>query len=270
MTTFIATKPRSSDRGLSKFGRSPTARRYPDRKVVGRFIHMGQSRYSGLFRKIDQRLSNFYALFPTTYLGILRRVFEPFLSHPEKEYSVLDLACGDGSATGFMGLPRNFHIYGVELYRPYVDLARKSGIYTQVYQHDIRTFLTSQKYDIIIASHVIEHLSAAAGQKLIASLFKHARKMILVATPIGDLPQGTYDGNYLQIHRSRWSVADFRNHGFHVKSQGMKFLWQNRNVGLDFGLFSYIFFLISFLLSPLLLIKPEWGTYMICYRYLDE
>lgn len=229
--------------------------------------HMGQSKYSKIFRGIDNSLLGIYKLFPTTYVGILKRIINPLLKDPQRTFEVLDLACGDGTATQLLGLPSNFKITGVDLHDPYIQLAKKSGIYNQVIKHDVRTFLKTKKYDVIIASHVIEHLEKNEAMDLIKKISAHATKLALIATPIGELPQEEYDNNSLQIHRSQFSVQDFYSLGFKVKSQGVKFLWKNENVGLKYGLFSYAFFLVSFILSPLLILRPEWGTYMICYRY---
>lgn len=225
---------------------------------------MGKSKSTDALHRIDDALIGLYTLIPTTYYGILHSILNPFINN-HKRYTVLDLACGDGYTTQKMLLPKKFIIDGVELHKPYAQIARNRGIYRKVYSHDIRTFLKKQKYDIIIASHVIEHLSKSEGRKLMETMLKHANEMVIIATPIGELPQDTYDNNRLQIHKSQWFVPDFTKKGFKVRSQGVKFIWGNGNVILNWGIFSYFFFFLSTLLSPLLIFKPELGTYMICY-----
>lgn len=184
----------------------------------------------------------------------------------EKTMTVLDLGCGDGSAVEFLGLPENFEMIDVDIFEPYLKLAKRRGIYKKLVKADIREFYPKEKFDIVLASHVLEHLEKNDGLKLIKKIEKFSKKRVIIACPIGDLPQEEYDNNPFQVHRSSWTVNEMKNLGYEVRSQGLKALWGNENVVLKYGLFSYILFPISILSFPVLLLKPELGTYMICVK----
>jgi hypothetical protein len=54
---------------------------------------------------------------------------------------------------------------------------------------------------------------------------KWAKKKIIIFTPNGFLRQEECDGNILQIHKSGWTVKEFREFGFKVYGvNGLKFL----------------------------------------------
>ena len=233
--------------------------------MVSRMDRMGEEGTNLLVTKIDNILMSFYKKLPFTYLGILRKSFGKYL-HTSDQITLLDLGCGDGTMLERLELPGNFVITGVDIFEPYLKIAKRKGIYKRLIKRDARLFNSRNKFDIVLASHVLEHLTKTQGIKFIKKLENLACKSVIIATPIGDLPQDEYDSNPNQIHQSEWSVLEFKDMGYKINSQGLKLLWGNQNIVKEYGIFSYVFFLISTLSQPLLRIFPNLGTYMICYK----
>lgn len=227
--------------------------------------YMGKDGSSDIMRKIDKSLLWIYKLLPFTYLGIYRKNFDDIKKESGK-ITVLDLGCGDGLATKSLGFTKSFKITGVDIFEPYLKLAREKGIYKKLIKKDVRTINLNQKYDMVIANHILEHLDKPDGKKFIERIEKIAKKRIIIACPIGNLPQGEYDENPFQLHKSRWTVKEMKKMGYRVQSQGLKILWGNENVVAKYGILSYSLFVLSAILSPVLYFFPERGTYMICIK----
>lgn len=202
---------------------------------------------------------------PFTYVGIVRAAFGEMLLMKRK-ISVLDLGCGDGSNVWNLNLPKNFEITGVDIFKPYLELAKKRGIYKKLIRGDVMRINTRRKFDIVIASHILEHFEKSRAIKFLIKAEALASKKVIIVTPIGEHPQESYDNNKYQEHKSSWEVSEMKNLGYKVKAQGLKFLWGNADVIVKYNIFSYLFFMLSNLLYPILLIKPGWGTYMICTK----
>ncbi len=202
---------------------------------------MGENRSIQIIRKIDGYLVSLYRKLPFTYLGIFRSTFSKFLEIDSK-VEVLDVGCGDGSLIYNLCLPRNFEITGVDIFKPYLDLAKKKGIYKRLIRMDVRKINFRKKFDIVLASHVIEHLTKKEGKKIIKKLEKITKKRFIVALPIGYFPHDEYDRNPYQVHKSFWAIEEMKKMGFTCKVQGIRFFWRNENIVKKYGIFSYLFF----------------------------
>lgn len=234
-------------------------------KTKRKLAYMGESDANKTMLKIDSSLMGIYRILPFTYFGMLRRAFGDFLK-AKRKIAVLDLGCGDGSATQNLALPKNFEIVGVDVFQPYLRIARMRGIYKRLIKHDVANYKPKRKYDIVISLHVLEHFSKSKGEKYLEQIEVIAKKRIIVASPIGDFPQQEYDDNPHQVHRSSWFPNEMKQKGFRIYAQGLRFLWGNENVVVKYGVLSYFLFLVSILLSPLLWFRPDLGTYMICVK----
>lgn len=233
--------------------------------MVKKISYMGEENASLWMRKIDGHLLGLYRILPFTYLGLFRSAFGDLLSSRGK-ITMLDLGCGDGSATQSLNLPDNFEITGVDIFKPYLDLAKDKGIYKKLIRTDVRSFNPRGKFDILVAAHILEHFDKSEGRKFLKKAESLAKKKVIIIIPIGEHPQETYDDNRHQEHKSSWQVIEMRDLGYSVRAHGLRALWGSENVVFKYRLFSYILFLISDLLFPLLFLKPEWGTYMICVK----
>lgn len=218
-----------------------------------------------MIKKIDKRFIFFYRILPFTYIGMVRSVFGELLK-TKSNLDMLDLGCGDGTATYNLDLPKNFKITGVEIFKPYLPLAKEKGIYAKILNKDVRKITTRDESDIVLAAHILEHLTKEEGRKFLKQVENLARKKIIIIVPIEDNPQEMYDKNQYQEHKSSWKINEMRKRGYKIKSHGLKLLWGNNNVVQKYKIFSYFLFIISDLFYPLLSIRPELGTYMICVK----
>lgn len=213
-------------------------------------------------RKIDSLLSGVYSSIPFTYYGIVKSVIGR-----GNNQTLLDCGTGDGSFMAFLNSDKQFRVTGVDVFEPYLKLAKKTGVYDKLIRQDLRKLdIKDKSYDIVFCSHVIEHLSKTEGTKLVKKLEKIAKKRVILLMPVGFFPQEEYDDNEHQEHVSEWYPEDFKKMGYKVRGQGLKAIYKNENIVEKYGLFSYFWHITSTLSQPILLLKPNWSTYMICYK----
>ena len=179
---------------------------------------------------------------PLTYLNIIWRKLD------KKAKTILDVGCGDGSLMALLNYGRRFKVTGVDLYKPYLEKAKKTKVYKKVVLEDVRKLDFGDKsFDIVFCSQVIEHLTKEEGERLIENLEKIAKKQVIITTTVGFFPYDHFegkDGNPFQTHKSRWQPEEFKE-----------------------SLHPPIFFL-SYLFSPLFYLFPKLAAYMICVKNL--
>ncbi len=138
---------------------------------------------------------------------------------------ILDVGFGRGVwgfffKTMFMGKP---HLVGVEPYKPYCDNQRKASIYDEVYNGPIQDYLRDHlatRFNVILASEVMEHLGRDNALRVVEELKKHLTPegVLIITVPDGDTPGGEgFDGNALHKHQSGFEASDFENRGFATK-----------------------------------------------------
>ena len=179
---------------------------------------------------------------PLTYLNIIWRKLD------KKAKTILDVGCGDGSLMALLNYGRRFKVTGVDLYKPYLEKAKKTKVYKKVVLEDVRKLDFGDKsFDIVFCSQVIEHLTKEEGERLIENLEKIAKKQVIITTTVGFFPYDPFEGkdeNPFQTHKSRWQPEEFKE-----------------------SLHPPIFFL-SYLFSPLFYLFPKLAAYMICVKNL--
>ena len=137
--------------------------------------------------------------------------------------SLLDVGCGFGR-WGFLAREFLDIFYGryeqdqwqlrldaVEIFPDYIK-SHHRYIYNHIFLGDIQSLLPElDKYDVIIAGDVIEHLEKDAGIVIVQQLRGLACKGLIVAIPIGNQwSQEDVFGNPNEKHRSIWQLADLR------------------------------------------------------------
>jgi len=117
---------------------------------------------------------------------------------------------------------------GVDGHRPSLEAARAKSIHHRYAQLDLRTIgdsMPARSFDAVVALDVIEHFERSEGLQLLVAMERIARKRVIVFTPNGFLPQGEFDENPWQIHRSGWTPVDFVSRGYLVHGvNGARFL----------------------------------------------
>ena len=146
--------------------------------------------------------------------------------------SLCDLGGGSGAAWGRMGMhvPRNLITRTVvDLYQPGLDKGVESGIYTNAVYSDILEYLKAQKaesFDVVLATSVIEHLDAETGVELALEMKRVAKKIAIIFTPNGFVPQPPDADNPHQEHISGWNCDQLGLLGFEFARgfNGLKYL----------------------------------------------
>lgn len=132
--------------------------------------------------------------------------------------SVLDLACGYNSLIKDINIP---HKVGVEMFSDYLDQSKEKKIHNEYIQENILTVeFPPKSYELVFCSEVIEHLEKKDGFTLLDNAEKWASKKVIITTPNGFLEQEEYDNNPLQIHKSGWTVEEFKKRGYIVYGIG--------------------------------------------------
>ena len=117
----------------------------------------------------------------------------------------------------------NCQLTGVEINDHYISLQNKLNIYDEIVPMDIRTGLTifeDNSYDIIIMSHVIEHIEKDIAFKVIKQLKRICRGRLIILCPEGNalIYNGREDIKFEHdYHLSTWRTSDFEKLGFNVK-----------------------------------------------------
>ena len=131
--------------------------------------------------------------------------------------SVLDLGCGSSSPIREIRWP--FHSVGVDIFAPAVEESRRQEIHDEYHVSnvmDIGRRFAERSVDCVIALDLIEHLEKDKGEKLIDMMETIASKKVIIFTNNGYFPQGAYDGNEWQAHRSGWSGREMQERGYRV------------------------------------------------------
>jgi hypothetical protein len=128
--------------------------------------------------------------------------------------SILDLGCGRNSRVKFVNAP--FKV-GVDAFKPYLEESRRKKVHHKYILKDITKLKMKPKsFDAVIALDAIEHLNRKDGLRLIRNMENWAKEKIIIFTPNGFVNQQEYDGNLLQLHKSGWTLDDFKKLGFKV------------------------------------------------------
>lgn len=113
-------------------------------------------------KKFEAKFLNFapyqekLALFQEKYLGLGKA-------------TILDVGCGPGNHSRYLySLNSRYNITGIDLSAKMVELARKNAPGCNFIQGDIRNLDLNQKYDAVIASFCVVHLSDSEAKGFIA------------------------------------------------------------------------------------------------------
>jgi SAM-dependent methyltransferase len=130
--------------------------------------------------------------------------------------TVLDVGCGSAPTLRQLQVPR---CIGFEGYRPEFEKARSLNTQDELIFGDGRELPSHFKpgqFDACIAMDVIEHLPKEEGFKLIRDMELIAKKIVVIFTPNGFLPQRQSADSDLQAHFSGWESDEMKERGYKV------------------------------------------------------
>ncbi len=111
--------------------------------------------YSQYYRRILAPVSP-DRLFTAQYLSKGPRVFDFSRDWVPQTGCVLEIGCGSGGILKYFS-DRGFHVEGIDLDDEYMDAGRRSGL--KLVRTSVDEFEPDHRFDLIIMSHVIEHLT---------------------------------------------------------------------------------------------------------------
>jgi len=168
---------------------------------------------------------------PTVLQGARRRWVQRLCPSPRRYLQDLaagmgletgiDLGCGETSvlaplrATGFRSV-------GIDLSLRMARSSRARGVHDRVVVGSLGCLADGARWDVVVLSHVIEHVDREDGLGLLRWAERAARHLVYVETPHGFLPQPAAPGNPYQRHLSGWFPWDFQGRGYRVFGMGVR------------------------------------------------
>lgn len=153
---------------------------------------------------------------PTTYAHIFGFVTIAIRNY--KCRTILDLGCGFGTYAflirrylephKFIRDKWIFNITGIDIHS-HIQNGLNEIIYDDLRVESIIN-VKYNKYDLVLMLDVIEHLTKEEGLKIIKSILKTC-KCLVVRTPYGWRPQRDLDNNIYNVHKSSWFPSEFMN-----------------------------------------------------------
>lgn len=190
--------------------------------------------------------------------------------HFGENHTALDIGCGDGSLMIKVNPDKKFKVVGMDLYKPSLEKAKKSGVYEKVILGDLKKInFPNKTFDVVLASQVIEHLSKSDALRLIRKLEKIAKRRVILTTPKGFVkydPFEIIDDNKYQQHKSGWEIEELRDTGYKIYGQGSGFIYRPLGLLYRYRHLKNILVLVSFLLSPVTYFLPETAAYLVAVK----
>lgn len=140
--------------------------------------------------------------------------------------TILDLGCGDGKLMIMIKSRRHIDkAVGVDIFEADLDSARARNTHEEYLLQDVRKVSFPKKsFDLVLSSHVVEHLPKMDAEKFIAKMEAMANKQVIIATPIGETYHPAVGGNIHQMHLSSFVPEDFHKMGYKTINYGWKWL----------------------------------------------
>ena len=140
--------------------------------------------------------------------------------------TILDVGCGQGKPMLLIKMRMNIkRAVGIDLFKPYIEEARKLKTHDRFIIQDVRKInFKPRSFDIVLSSHVIEHMPKKDALTLLDKMEKIAKKQIVIASPIGEMYHPAVDGNPLQIHLSAFTPGEFQKRGYKTVNYGWSWL----------------------------------------------
>ena len=142
--------------------------------------------------------------------------------------TVLDVGCGmlydNNPASEDILLScfadKRYKVAGFDIFEEAVAFRKKGYPKGEYFVMDARNLNSlTQRYDLVMAHHVIEHLTKEEGLTLLKNIEKVAIKQIIIGTPIGfvntDYAVALHNNEH-DRHHSGWQPLFFENRGYTI------------------------------------------------------
>jgi ubiquinone/menaquinone biosynthesis C-methylase UbiE len=221
-----------------------------------------------MYKKIDEYL------FPTKLW--LDSLVDPVCRVIDKSAeTILDVGCGQGYPIKLIRIAmKPKRVVGVDLFEKYIKEAKKARLHNEYVISDIRKMkFPAKSFDVVLASHVIEHLPLKDAGKFIKDLERIAKKQVIIATPIGEMYHPPVDDNHLQLHLSHFYPKDFKKLGYKTVKYGRKSILGEFGLvhKVKSDLIKKLLFIFNIVISPLYYWDQSIADYVfVAYKNIDE
>lgn len=205
---------------------------------------------------------------PFTYSWLIKKNIKK-----AKIVSILELGCGKGAFGDLVNSEDKYKITGVDIFEPYLNVCKNSGRYKEVMKIDLNRKLPfkDKSFDMVVCLQTIEHLSKKSGKLLLKEIDRIARRVVVISIPNGECSQKEYDSNKYQRHLSDWETAEFREKGYQVNGTGLKLVYgTHSHAGDKVEITKLPFFLISFVMNPLVFFYPDLAAQLVAIKVKNE
>jgi len=142
--------------------------------------------------------------------------------------TVLDIGCGklwDNNPRGEDILfscfdnPK-YKITGIDIFPECIDYRKRYGPRGDYLVMDVRSLQDlPNKFDLIIAHHVLEHMDKKESREILKEIEKKAKKQIIIGAPIGFTNTEyavSLHNNPFELHRCGWKPEEFKQRGYSI------------------------------------------------------
>ena len=214
--------------------------------------------------KLSKAVKELIVYIPFTRRNIITRSID------KSAKTLLDLGCGGGITMGFINKRKKFIVTGVDAHQPYLAQCKLRGIYETLYCCDLRALPFEPKsFDVVMCLQVLEHLKREEGLELLQRMEQIARKQVILDVPIGERPQGAFDDNPFQHHKSSWYPIDLKKLGYKIRGYDVAITIARFLRGLPNG-FKLSYYPSSILVTPFIYFLPRLAGSMICVKNLNS
>lgn len=143
--------------------------------------------------------------------GALGRLIQP-------HESVADVGCSDGRGSEVLGTRNST---GFDIYEPALRQAVARGRRRRAVLSDVRHLpARNGAFDVVVSLDVVEHFPKSEALALIAELERVARRLVVLLTPNGFVPQPPGEDEPWQEHRCGFHVGELEALGYAVTGRG--------------------------------------------------
>lgn len=191
--------------------------------------------------------------------------YHPFISNftPDlKGKTILDCGCGKGIMGYLTRATRDLSgsiMVGIDVGHQSLAFCRAHKVYDRLIKHTLPSIPFKNKTaDFLLCTEVIEHLTKKDGHKLLTEIDRVCRGRAIVSTP--NVFYQNPPGEKGDVHRSLWTTADFKKHGYKVYGLGLKtsLLVTDPYLRLKQALY--------YLFTPLSYFIPQLGGFIIAVK----
>ncbi len=131
---------------------------------------------------------------------------------------VADIGCSDGRGSEVLG---KLNSTGFDIYEPALRAAVAGRRCRRGVLADVRRLpLRDDAFDVVVSLDVVEHFPKAEALEFLGELERVARRLVIVLTPNGFVPQPPGEDEPWQEHRCGFEPEEFKAIGYSVVGRG--------------------------------------------------